>query len=108
MQYSENSIYICSRAKLSKDMPSGEIYKTLDIGLVINPTTGIVEDASITLITPEAIMFLKQIIVGFSLNDETIDILIGRIKSRYLGTSQKAICVTLRHIHEKYKEYIEA
>lgn len=101
-QYSESSIYLSAYAKLPTDMPSGEMYKAVDIGLVINPEIGNIEDVSITLLTDEPKLFLKQIIIGYNLNDKPIEPLIETIKSRYLGASQKAICVALKLVHEKY------
>ncbi|MBR0600632.1 DUF3870 domain-containing protein [Sinanaerobacter chloroacetimidivorans] len=101
-QYSENSIYLSAYAKLPSEMPSAEMYKALDIGLVINWETGEIEDASITLLTDEARSFLKQIIVGYNIDKNAIEPLLERIKKRYLGASQKAVCVILKLIYEKY------
>lgn len=102
--YNEKSIYISAHAKLPLDMPSAEMYKAVDIGLVINEMTGEIEDTSITLLTDEARNFLKQLIVGYNLNGGSIDPLLEIIKARYLGASQKAICVALKLIFEKYQE----
>lgn len=103
--YTESSIYLSAHAKLPSDMPSGEVYKSLDIGLIINSKTGEIEDASITLLTIESIDFLKQIIVGHNFNDNTIESLLDKVKRRYFGASQKAVCVALKLIYEKYVEY---
>ena len=99
---SDNSIYISAYAKLPADMPSGEVYKAVDVGLIINRKSGEIEDASITLLTSEAVNFLKQIIVGNNLKDSTIDSLLNKIKSKYFGSSQKAVCVALKLVYEKY------
>ncbi|MDF2655241.1 MAG: hypothetical protein K0R19_1715 [Bacillota bacterium] len=104
-QYSENSIYLSAYSKLPSEMPSAEIYKAIDIGLVINVDTGEIEDASVTLLTDEARNFLKQILVGYYLDKNSIEPLIGKIKKRYHGASQKAICVTLKLIYEKYLQW---
>lgn len=104
-QYSENTLYISAHAKLPSDMPSGEVYKAVDIGLVINPKTGEIEDMSVTLLTNEAVSFLKQIILGYNLNEDTIEPLIEKMRRRYYGGSQKAIGVALRLIYEKYLEW---
>ena len=104
-KYSSKSIYLSAHAKLPSDMPSGEVYKAVDIGLIINPKAGEIEDASITLLTSEAVAFLKQIIVGYNLNESEIEPLLERIKSRYFGSSQKAICTTLKLIYEKYLDF---
>ncbi len=101
-EYSCDSVYFSATAKLPSDMPSGEMYKAVDIGLVINPKSGLIEDTSITLLTDEARTFIKQLIVGFNINDSPIEDLIEVIRARYFGASQKAICVALKLIHEKY------
>jgi len=102
-RYSESCVYFSSYAKLPADMPSGEIYKSLDVGLIINADSGEIEDASITLLTEEAKNFIKQIIVGYNMNDCGIEPLIEIVKSKYFGSSQKAICVTLRCLYGKYE-----
>ena len=104
-KYSENSIYLSGYAKLPLEMPSAEMYKALDIGLIINLDSGEIEDASITLLTDEAKGFLKQIIVGYNLEKNTIDPLLDKVRKRYFGASQKAICVVLKLIYEKYLSY---
>lgn len=105
IKYSDKSVYFSAHAKLPSDMPSGEVYKAVDVGLIINSKTGEIEDAAITLLTTEAISFLKQIIVGYNLNENSIDGLTEKIKNRYMGASQKAICVTLKLIYEKYADW---
>lgn len=100
--YSENSIYLSAYAKLPSEMPSAEMYKALDIGFVIDLKTGMIEDVSITLLTDEARNFLKQIIVGYNIDKGGIDHLIETIKKKYFGASQKAVCVTIKLIYDKY------
>lgn len=100
-QFSDTTIYLSAYAKLPTDMPSGEVYKSLDIGLIIDYDTNKIEGASITLITDETKEFLKQIITGYNLKNG-IEPLVEEIKKRYFGNSQKAICVALKLIYEKY------
>lgn len=108
MAYTQSTYYISAYAKLSAEMPSGGVYKGLDMGFVIDMETGIVVDTSITLLTEETRKFIKDLIVGFDLNNG-VDKLINIFKKRYHGTSQKAICVVIKQIYEKYlllkKEY---
>lgn len=101
VQFSDTSIYVSAYSKLPGDMPSGEIYKYLDIGLIIDCRTDVIEGVSITLITDETKDFLKGIITGASLT-EGMEPLIEQIKKRYFGNSQKAICVALRLVYDKY------
>lgn len=103
MIYSKKTIYISSFAKLPLGIPSECVYKTLDVGLVINTETGVIENASVTLLTDTPIEFLREIIIGFNVRDENLDILLEEIKSRYHGSAQKAILVALRKVVEKYE-----
>lgn len=100
--YSKGAIYLSAHAKLPTDMPSGGMYKAVDIGFIINPDTGEIEDVSITLLTDEARNFLKQIIAGYDLNQGSVEPLLEIIKKQYMGASQKAICVAIKLIYEKY------
>ncbi len=102
-QYTDTTIYVSAYSKLPSDMPSGEIYKYLDIGLIIDCKTDVILGVSITLITDETKDFLKDIINGFSL-EKGIEPLIERIRKRYFGNSQKAICVALKLVYERYLE----
>jgi hypothetical protein len=104
-KYSDDSMYISAYAKLPADMPSGGIYKAVDVGIVFNSISGEIEDAAFTLITSEAVSFLKQIIVGYNIYDKPIDDLLCRIKARYLGASQRAICVALKLIYERCNDW---
>ncbi len=105
-KYSENSIYISSYAKLPSEIPSGGMYKSIDIGLIINMETHVIEGVSITLVTEEAKCFLSQILEGYCM-DDGIEPLIEIIKKKYFGSSQKAVCVTLKLVYEKYLSKIE-
>jgi len=105
-KYSKATVYFSSYAKLPEELPSAHYNRNLDIGLIINFQTGDIEGLSCTLITEDTKEFLKSIIVGYNLNDG-IDILIEELKSRFFGSSQKALCVTLRSIYEKYQTFLK-
>lgn len=106
-KYSENSVYFSTTSKLPSGSPSGDVYHALDIGLIINQKTGIVEDISITLLTKETRDFLKEIIVGFNLHETDIEVLLSKIKTRYFGYAQKAICVALKNISFNYLKHMK-
>lgn len=86
-------------------IPSGEIYQYLNIGLVINKETGVVQDTSITLLSDGAVRFLEYLIIGFNVHEEDIEVLLNDIQARYYGGSQKAICIAIKQAYEKYKSY---
>ncbi|MFZ5968882.1 MAG: DUF3870 domain-containing protein [Bacillota bacterium] len=101
-KYSEASVYFISYAKLPSEISAANMHKVVGVGLVINPINGIIEDSSCTLITEEAKEFIKQIIVGHNLHTEGIEPLIEKIKHRFHGLSQKAICVAVKGSYERY------
>lgn len=103
MTYSKKTIYISSFAKLPAGIPSESVYKVLDIGLIINTETGIIENASVTLLTEVSAEFLRDIIVGFNLKENSPDLLIQEISDRYHGSAQKAIIVAIKKVVERYE-----
>lgn len=105
MKYSDDSVYFSASSKLPMGIPSGEVYECLNVGLVINKKTGIIEDTSITLLSDGAVRFLEYLIIGFNLHEQDIEILLNSIRSRYFGSSQKAICVAINLAYERYKSY---
>ncbi len=108
MKYSKKTSYVSSYAKLPVGTPSENVYKSLDIGLIINTETGIIENASVTLLTDVAAEFLTNIIVGFNINDNNLDVLLDEIKERYHGSAQKAIIVAIKKVVEKYESIISS
>lgn len=102
--YSEESIYIGASSKLPSGIPSGEVYDSLNIGFVIDKNSGIIEDVSVTLLSPGATRFLMYLIIGFNLHEEDPEILLERIRTRYFGASQKAIIVAAKQVIRKYTE----
>ncbi len=103
--YSQETVYFIAYAKLSHAIPAGKLLETVGVGLIINKDTGIIEDTSCTLLTDEAKLFLKDIIVGFNLHTQPIDMLLENITNRYHGFSQKAICVAVNNAYERYIQW---
>ncbi len=103
MKYPEKTIYVSSFAKLPTGIPSESVYKALDVGLIINTETGIIENASVTLLTDVAAEFLRDIIVGFNIKEDDLETLFDKIKTRYHGSAQKAIIVAIKKVVEKYE-----
>ncbi|QEK13231.1 DUF3870 domain-containing protein [Crassaminicella thermophila] len=101
-RYSENTVYFISYAKLPTEISAANMHRVVGVGMVINIDTGIIEDTSCTLITEEARSFLKQVLVGYNLHENGIEALIKKVKYRFHGSSQKAICVAIKGTYEKY------
>lgn len=105
MNYSPDTVYFIAYARLSQSIPAGKLLDTVGVGLIINQTTGIIEDTSCTLLTDEAKVFLKQIIVGFNVHENPIEDLLEIITNRYHGMSQKAICVAVQSAYDRYMQW---
>lgn len=105
MIYNDNSVYFSGSARLPVSIPSGEIYEFINVGLVIDKKTGLVQSISTTLLSPGAVKFLEYLIVGFNVHDEKIEVLINNIQTRYFGGSQKAICVAIKQAYDSYNIY---
>ncbi|MCH4891259.1 DUF3870 domain-containing protein [Acidaminobacter sp. JC074] len=105
MIYSPETVYFIAYAKLSHNIPAGKMLETVGVGLIINRHTGVIEDTSCTLLTDEAKQFLKEIIVGFNLHNQPIDMLLDKIADRYHGFSQKAVCVAVNNAYERYIQW---
>lgn len=102
-KYSESCHYISACAKLPEDFPSGEVYKYVDVGLVIDFDSMEIIDGSITLLTRCAQKFLFGKILGKTLTEEGVMEIETELKRTYHGSALKAIIVAVRHIHEKAK-----
>lgn len=103
--YKDDTVYFISYSKLPSAISAAKLVNVVGVGLVINSKTGIIEDTSCTLITHEARIFLKDIIVGHNLNEEGLDKLIEKIQRRFHGLSQKAICVAVKAAVERYETW---
>lgn len=103
--YDENTVYFISYARLSNSIPAGKLLDVVGVGLIIDQVTGEIVDTSCTLITDEAKIFLKSIIVGFNLHQEPIEKLTHNISKRYHGMSQKAICVAVQGAYDRYIQW---
>lgn len=103
--YDSETVYFISYAKLPNNISAGQLMEMVGVGFVINYKTGAVTDMSCTLLTDEAKMFLKDIIVGFNLHEDPVQDLIDAITFRYHGHSQKAICVASKQTAERYLQW---
>jgi len=99
---SDDTVYFIAYSKLPSGVAVAKMMDLVGVGLIINYKTGIIEDVSCTLITKEAKIFLKSIMIGFNLHENDISELIERISFRFNGLSQKAICVATKLSYERY------
>lgn len=105
-KYSDDTIYISSYVRLPENIPSALYNGQVDIGLIINYKTGIIEDNSCTLVTSVARKFISDLIVGYNLyENDGVEPLVEVIKYRFNGASQKCIIAVLRDIYKKFLKW---
>lgn len=102
MKNYDDAVYFISYAKLPTDIPAANLHKVVGVGLIINYKTGRIVDVSCTLLTQEAKDFIKSILIGHNVHEESIDNIIEVIKFSYHGYAQKAICVAVKGSYERY------
>lgn len=101
-KYRDTTIYIISYAQLPENMSVTLAYKFVGIGFIIDYATGVIVDTSCTYLTPESRKFIKDMIVGYNLDQKGIEPLINKVKHRFHGPSQKSIGVVLKDNYNKY------
>ncbi|WP_432662764.1 DUF3870 domain-containing protein [Wukongibacter baidiensis] len=104
-KYDENVVYFISYAKLPANTPAANLHGVVGFGLFIDVEKGVIVDTSCTLLTEEAKIFLKEIIIGHDVHSEGITPLIEKVKLKYHGYAQKAICVILKDTYNRYLEW---
>lgn len=101
----EKHVYIISYAKLPSNVSAAVYVGHLGLGFIVNHQTGVIEDISCTLLTKVARNFLKNLIIGYNIHENSIEPLIEKVKLLFHGNSQKAICVVLKDNYNKYNEW---
>lgn len=101
--FHSNCHYISATAKLPEDFPSGEVYKHLDVGLIINLDNLEIVDGSITLLTPTSQRFILGKLVGQKLTEDGFKLLEAELIRTYHGTALKALLYALGLIYDKLK-----
>jgi len=100
-----SAIFVTGYAKLPQGITAKELYSVIAVGVVVDRESGMILNADCTLATELAKSFVKNILVGTSIND--IELIETRFKSLYFGSARKSILSALKTCHEKYKQIIE-
>lgn len=100
----QSTICCVGYSRLPSEMTAAQVYGTLGVGLEIDPNTGEVNDAAITLISEMAKRFFAATMIGQNL-ENGIDRVIADIESTYFGTGKKAIIHATREAYGRYLEF---
>lgn len=104
--FSSETMYISSYIRLPENIPSALYNGHIDIGLIINYRTGVIEGYSCTLVTKVTRDFLGDIIVGYNFyENDGVEPLVDIIRYRFNGTSQKCIIAVLRDAYKKFLKW---
>ena len=99
-----NTVYFVGYAKLPSDIPAGEIFSSVALGIEVDMDSRVIVETSITLPTPLARRVVVSCVTGY--NAETdLELIEKNIRIKYQGEAQKAIIVALRKAHSRYRSY---
>lgn len=101
--YEKETVYIIGNSKTSTDNAITSNFNSFFIGFVVNSKTGVIIDVSCAATIRTTEEFVYSLFIGRSLAIYE-DVLEAEIKSRYHGSSQKAIIVAYKDAVKKYSE----
>ena len=101
----ENIIFVTGYAKLPQGITATELYTVIAVGVLIDKTTGIIQDVDCSLVTSVARAFVKDLIVGKSILE--LDLIDKAFSERYHGSARKALMSSLKIINEKYQNILK-
>ncbi|GAK39292.1 DUF3870 domain-containing protein [Paenibacillus urinalis] len=104
MDYNTDTIYIVGDAQTSVNNPITQQFSAFFIGLVIDTTNDKIVDAGCSSTIPLTSAFVRTLFVGKTMHD--LDIISEQVRSRYHGSSQKAIIVAYKDAQKKYRSIV--
>lgn len=93
----------CGYARLPHTTTAAQVYQTVAVVLLVDKTTDIVEEASVTLLTPVARGFVERLLVGSNLLADQ-DRIVDELHVNYAGGAQKAVKQAYKDACERYLE----
>lgn len=101
--YKDTTVYVLGHGKTSSDNAITSTFKIFFIGFVIDRETDEIVDLECSATIDITKRFVHDLFIGRSFADYD-EKLVGSVKNRYLGTSQKAIIIAYKDALKKYKE----
>ncbi|MET3545845.1 hypothetical protein ABID47_002456 [Paenibacillus favisporus] len=99
--YDKDTIYIVGDAQTSVNNPITQQYSAFFIGLVVDTVSHKIVDAACSSTIPLTSQFVRSIFLGKSML--SLEPVAEEIRTRYYGSSQKAIIVAFKDAQKKYK-----
>lgn len=105
MEYPENTVYLVGHAKVASDNPISISYGIFFLPFVVDLHTHQIIDVSCNAILDISRDFIRSMLVGCDLLDG-LDEAIRRVRSRYFGSSQKALVAALRDANGRLRDIL--
>jgi hypothetical protein len=93
----------CGYARLPHTTTAAQVYQTVAVVVLVDKTTDVVEQASVTLLTPVARSFVEALLVGSNLLTDQVRVL-DELHVNYGGGAQKAVKQAYKDACERYVE----
>jgi hypothetical protein len=98
-----NRCVVCGYAKLPQATAAAQVYQMLTIAVLVDKSNDVVEEASVSLVTPVARKFVEQLLVGSQLIADQEKFL-EELRVNYGGGAQRAVRQAYRDLCERYLE----
>ncbi|WP_432408209.1 DUF3870 domain-containing protein [Wukongibacter sp. M2B1] len=102
-KYNKNTLYIVGDSKTAINNPITVQYSAYFIALIIDPEDAVIIDVGVSTTLQETRDFVKSIFMGYQM-ERGQNPLIEEIKTRYHGSSQKALIVAWKDAYKKYEQ----
>ncbi|HET7578877.1 MAG TPA: DUF3870 domain-containing protein [Bacillales bacterium] len=99
--YGNETVFIVGDAKSPENNPITKQYQAFFITFVIDRKTGEIVDAECAATVALTKRFVSELLIGKSILDN--EAVSAEVKSRYFGSSQRAILVAFKDAQKKYK-----
>lgn len=97
-------IFISGYARLPQGITAEEMYTVMVVGMIVDRNTGLILDAECSLVTDLAKKFIKELLVGKSLDHITE--IEEALTLRYFGSARKALISAIKIAYEKYRQVL--
>ena len=98
-----NRCVACGYAKLPQATAAAQVYQMLTVAVLVDKGTDVVEQASVSLVTPVAREFVEGMLVGSNLVTGQEHFL-EELTMNYGGGAQRAVRQAYRDLCERYAE----
>ena len=98
--------YFVGESNINQQTVSGQYYKRMAVGLLINVETSIILDVNLTMISEVAKIFIAAQMKGKNILTDSDDIL--QALSRYHSSTQKSIVAAFKQVVDYYQKWYSA